>query len=39
MPRTAGGAINPHKAAESYYAAKNERDEGSKCLYLMYYII
>ena len=29
MPRTAGGAINPQRAAEAYYAAK-ERDNGCK---------
>ena len=27
MPRTAGGAINPQRAAEAYFAAK-ERDQG-----------
>ena len=29
IPRQAGGNINPQKAAEAYYSAK-ERDEG-KC--------
>ena len=28
MPRTAGGAINPQRAAEAYFAAK-ERDQGN----------
>ena len=27
MPRAAGGAINPQRAAEAYYSAK-ERDQG-----------
>ena len=31
MPRTAGGAINPQRAAEAYFAAK-ERDQGSLLL-------
>lgn len=34
MPRTAGGAINPQRAAEAYFAAK-ERDQG--CMFQLNY--
>ena len=36
MPRTAGGTINPQRAAGPYFSQAKERDEGDCCHSILY---